>query len=445
MQNGRVALSSIIDKDGLNENLISVLLNPIFQNNNANTDLSRALFSSLTPNIKNKDERNLIGISKEFYKKVLIKNKKGKSLCIYCGNKGSENISSYIYPFITNYDRFPNIYSKGAIRSLKFCNECLLISFAAFNKLLFKSNKKNNANQISMIMFFSYNDNALKGFYDNFIQVLLKPTFYTNVEIPGIGKITEKDSDRYSYGRVWYPEDILAVIFDYVSNKITELYDIGENIGSLLFSFDRVPSGTNYINIYDSFDVIDDIYPFVRGLTLFKRKSKNPNSFIIFFNSLLTNNKKEGDFILRRKLLRNLFVFRRFDWRTIEKLVMLKASENKSIPYINSFILVFLEILSLEKDIFQDASNVGYKLGKILKETEENPNRLKKFIFDLRRCRRVEDFLSIVNLMQARANVSIFSKALFNTNSFEIIKVGFLIGYSNAIFVTKRIEDKTEE
>ncbi len=76
MQNGRVALSSIIDKDGLNENLISVLLNPIFQNNNANTDLSRALFSSLTPNIKNKDERNLIGISKEFYKKVLIKNKK---------------------------------------------------------------------------------------------------------------------------------------------------------------------------------------------------------------------------------------------------------------------------------------------------------------------------------------------------------------------------------
>ncbi len=294
-----------------------------------------------------------------------------------------------------------------------------------------------------MILFFSYDDEVLKRFYDNFIQVLLKPTYFTNIDLPGVGKNKESDSNQYSYGRIWYPEDILAVIIDYISTKITQLYDIGENIGSLLFSFDRIPSGRNYINIYDSFDIIDDIYPFVKGFSLFKRKSNNPNSFIILFKSLLTNNKNESDFILRRKILRNLLIFRRFDWKSIESLLMIKASENRSIPYVKSFILVLLEIFLLEKETFQSASNVGYKLGSLLKEIEGNPNRLKKFIFDLRRCRRLEDFLSIVNLMQTRASVSIFSKALFNNTNFEVIKVGFLIGYTNAIFESKKIEEKT--
>ncbi len=121
---------------------------------------------------------------------------------------------------------------------------------------------------------------------------------------------------------------------------------------------------------------------------------------------------------------------------------MLKASENKHIPYLKSFILVILDILSLDKETFNDASKVGYRLGLSIKEKETNPNRLKKFIYDLRRARRHYDFLSIVNLMQARASVSIYSKTLFDESNFEIAKVGFLIGYSNAIFQQK--EDKKE-
>ncbi len=96
MQNGRVALSSI-DQDNMNEKDLTDLLNPIFQNNCDNTDLSRSLFSSLTPNIRNKDERNLIGLSKEFYKKVTAKKKNTKSLCIYCGNNG---LRIYLLTFI---------------------------------------------------------------------------------------------------------------------------------------------------------------------------------------------------------------------------------------------------------------------------------------------------------------------------------------------------------
>ena len=102
----------------------------------------------------------------------------------------------------------------------------------------------------------------------------------------------------------------------------------------------------------------------------------------------------------------------------------------------------FLENPTNLSSLYSYKSNVGYKLGRVLKEIEGNPNRLKKFIFDLRRCRRLEDFLSIVNLMQARASVSVFSKTLFNNADFQVVKVGFLIGYTNAIFESKKIEEK---
>ena len=439
MQNGRVALSSINYNNIPNENVFEELLSPVFQNNGENTDLSEALFSSLFPNI---DDRNIQGLSNELYKKITKKITKSKSNCIHCGNNGSVDLTSYIYPFVTDYERFPNIYSKGKIRSLKFCNNCLLTSLAAFNKVLFKSNRKNNAKQYSMILFFSYDDDILKKFYNGFIQVLLKRTFQTNVDFPGLNKKGDTDDNQFSYGKLFYPEDILAIIIDYISNKIKELDDSGKHIGVLLFSFNRARSGANYLNIYDTFDIVDDIYPFVKGLNQFKKVTKNSNSFIILFKNLLTNSKKESDFIFRRKIIRRLLLFRRFDWKAIENIVMLKASENKHIPYLKSFILVILDILSLDKETFNDASKVGYKLGLSIKEKETNPNRLKKFIYDLRRARRHYDFLSIVNLMQARASVSIYSKTLFDESNFEIAKVGFLIGYSNAIFQQK--EDKKE-
>ncbi len=432
MQNGRVALSSIDYKDIPNEVNLEELLSPIFQNNGENTNLSQALFSSLFPNIQDK---NIQGLSKTFYEKIINKNIKSKSRCIHCGNKGSVELSSYIYPFVTNYEKFPNIYSNGKIKSL-FCNECLLISFAAYNKILFKSNRKNNFSQYSMILFFSFDDDVLKRFYNSFIQLLLKPTFQTNIDFPGVNKKGDGDNNQYSYGRLFYPEDILAIIIDYVSNKIKELNDLGKHIGALLFSFNRARSGTSYFNIYDSFDIVDDIYPFVKGLNQFKKVTKNNNSFIILFKNLLTSNSKESDFILRRKIIRRLLLFRRFDWKAIENIVMLKASENKYIPYLKPFISVILEILALNKEIFNDASNVGYNLGLEIKEKETNQNRLKKFIYELRRARRPSDFLSIVNLMQARASVSIYSKSLFD-NDFEVVKVGFLIGFSNAIFEQK--------
>jgi hypothetical protein len=431
MQNGRIALSSINYNDVPNETILEELLNPVFQNNGENTDLSEALFSSLFPNI---DERNIQGLSNEFHKKITKKITKSKLNCIHCGNNGFVDLTSYIYPFVTDYERFPNIYSKGKIRSLKFCNNCLLTSLAAYNKILFKSNRKNNATQYSMILFFSFDDEILKRFYNGFIQVLLKPTSQTNIDIPGLNKKGDLDDSQYSYGRLFYPEDILAMIIDYISNKIKELNDLGKHVGAMLFSFNRARSGDNYINIYDSFDVVDDIYPFVKGLNQFKRITKRNNSFIILFKNLLANNKRESDFIFRRKIFRRLLLFRRFDWKTIENIVMLKASENKYIPYLKPFIVVILEILSLDKEIFNDASNVGYYLGLDIKKKETNPNRLKKFIYELRRARRHSDFLSIVNLMQARASSTIYSKPLFDENNFEIVKVGFLIGYSNAIF-----------
>ncbi len=50
----------------------------------------------------------------------------------------------------------------------------------------------------------------LKKFYNGFIQVLLKRTFQTNVDFPGLNKKGDTDDNQFSYGKLFYPEDILV-------------------------------------------------------------------------------------------------------------------------------------------------------------------------------------------------------------------------------------------
>lgn len=119
----------------------------------------------------------------------------------------------------------------------------------------------------------------------------------------------------------------------------------------------------------------------------------------------------------------------------IESLVILKASDNKTIPYLKSFITVLMDELSLTgKDIFRDANNTGYSIGIAIKKKETNYKRLKKFLFDFRRRRRPEDLLDLLNLLQAHAETTLYNTdAFISPETFDMAKTGFLIGFSNAI------------
>jgi hypothetical protein len=445
MQNGKAALSLIgydISKLPSQKNFRS-LLYPLYKRNGKGTKLAVLLFYPIY-NAVAKEKRNRNGFASFFLKQITAKTN-SKLSCIYCGKNGAREMVSYVFPFITMIDKYPNIYSRGQIRSLNLCPQCMLISFAANSRLLFKANSPTTkSDYISTVMFFSKDEKDLERFY-NFIEASLVPSSYTNM------KIFQKREDReYSYDKVWYPEELLAVLIDFISEKIADLKSLNKSLGALLFSCSRVSTGVSATTIYDSFEIINDLYPFIKAIDNLKSKTKNKNSFRILFRNLrkggdnsskgLSSSKNNaGDFTDRRQFFRRLLIYRRLDWKLIESLVMLKASENRYIPFLKSFIFVLIDQLSLEeKSTFQSASNTGYRFGKAVKENEKNPKRLKKLIFDFRRCRRLEDFLSLINLVQAQTENTVYADTFVHPEDFEITKTGFLIGFSNAIFETEK-------
>jgi hypothetical protein len=443
MQNGRVALSLVphdIKKDPAGK-VFRKLLYPLYRPNGRTTKLSFFLFYPIYNQV---EERNMRGFA-EFFHKALTRKENSQLSCTYCGHEGANEMASYVFPFITMRDKYPNTYSWGEIRSLNFCSRCMLTSFAANNRLLFVANSPTRkSDQISTVLFFSSNDNELAKFYSNFIEATLAPTYYTNMRI--LERVRRKPPD---YDKVFYPEELLAVLIDYISNEIHDLRRLGKQLGAMVFSCKRVSTGVSGTTIYDSFDIIDDLNPFIRGFYRFKQNVNNKDAFKIFFKNLRTTVVKkhevgspneysihQGDFIKRRHLFKGLLTYRRLDWKTIESIVMLKASENNIIPYLKSFISVIMDELSLsERDVFRDANNTGYDLGRTMKNKERNPKKLKKFLFDFRRCRRSPEFLTLLNLVQAQAETILYNTERFvSPEHFDMAKVGFLIGYSNAIF-----------
>ena len=93
------------------------------------------------------------------------------------------------------------------------------------------------------------------------------------------------------------------------------------------------------------------------------------------------------------------------------------------------------ELILTEKEIFEKANGVGYKIGSLLKKTKSNPNSRKKVIFNFRRCRKPMEFLDLLNLLQIQVETTVYSNPFISEKeNFEVAKTGFLIGLSNALF-----------
>lgn len=452
MQNGKAALSMInynYKKPPTQKNISELLAN-IFQNDGKNTKLTVSLFFPILANIQ-KDNRNKQGLGKFILDKKILPKTKPKLSCIYCGTLGATEVTSYIFPFITTIEKYPNIYSLGNKNksSFNFCSRCMLISFAAQSRLLFRANITTRNNDfISSLIFFSDNDDTLQKFYTRFIDPTLLPNYFSNMK--SLFKSQKKEQDKEKKEGIiqgWYSEELIALIIDYLSKKINELKTINQNLGAILFSYSNTYTGISKTTIYDTFDIIDDLFPFIRSFDELRKKTKRDDSFQILFHSLKKSklSNDAGDFVFRKNFFRTLFIYRQFNWKAIQNLVVIKASENKTIPYLKSFITVTSKELSLlaEEEIFSKSNAVGYKIGKSIREKHgNNQNRSKKFIFQLRRCRRPSEVLSLINLLQAQAETDLHLNWFFSNNNeyFETAKTGLLIGFSNAIF--ERLNDK---
>jgi hypothetical protein len=449
MQNGRAALSLIPHdvKKEPTEKVFRKLLYPLYRPDGRLTKIAFFLFYPIYNQV-NEKERTRKGFA-EFFCRTITKRPNSQLSCTYCGLQGANEMASYVFPFITKRDKYPNTYSWGEIKSLNFCPKCMLTSFAANNRLLFRANSPTGKSDfISIVLFFSSDDNQLAKFYADFTDPTLAPTYYTNMKI-----LERVKKSHPEYDILWYPEELLAVLIDYISNKIHKRRRLDKQLGALLFSCNRISSGVSGTTIYDSFDIIDDLNPFIRGFyRLNKENVKSQDAFKVFFRHLRTGSSSRttvdggngrtafstvGDFKLRRHFFRELLVHRRWEWKAIESLVILKASDNKTIPYLKSFISVIMDELSLSgKDTFREANNTGYNIGKAIKKKETNYKRLKKFIFDFRRCRSPQDLLYLLNLLQTHAETPLYNTDAFvSPEDFDMAKTGFLIGFSNAIFL----------
>ncbi len=83
-------------------------------------------------------------------------------------------------------------------------------------------------------MFFSENEKELRKFYRGFIEQNLAPTNYANMQT-----LWTKKNREFSYDKVWFPEEFLAVLIDYIGTKIHDYEQLQKPLGALIFSYNR--------------------------------------------------------------------------------------------------------------------------------------------------------------------------------------------------------------
>lgn len=135
MQNGKAALSLISYDHSRQPRRLDFkkLLGTLYQHSGKGTQVAVSFFYPIYNQIP-KQNRNKSGFA-EFFLKQITKKPNKSLLCTYCGVKGANEMVIYVFPYVTQLDKYPNAYSFGHVRSLNFCQKCMLTSFAANNRL----------------------------------------------------------------------------------------------------------------------------------------------------------------------------------------------------------------------------------------------------------------------------------------------------------------------
>ncbi|WP_148686727.1 hypothetical protein [Candidatus Nitrosocosmicus hydrocola] len=396
------------------------------------TALANSFFYPIISRIKQKEGQEDKESFASFFHRNLLKKGKRDYSCTYCGSNQSNEMVSYMFPFVISKKKYPNIYSRGYVKSLNFCNKCAFTSFSAISRLLFVTNTpRRNLEYISYIMFFSQNVDELVNFYTAYLDSIIIPSWHTN--------ITNFIKNNKSL-KIWYPEDMLLLLLDYISKRISDFE--GNNstrkLGAILFSMSRSKKNSNPMITYDTFDIVNDLHHFINVLQ--KLNKENLRTFqILYLNLGIIKNNGPPDLknlSFRKKFFDVILIYHRIEWKTIESIIMIKASEGKSIPFFKTFILLIMEELLLpDRDVFEKANGVGFHLGMSLRRKELRLSKLKKLIFDFRRCRNAEDFLLLINLVQVQTEIALNKDSLLTfTDKFSMAKPSFLLGFSNSIF-----------
>lgn len=388
---------------------IKDILEPLFQHSGEHTQLSRAFFNQL--NVKNLDD-----LAKRV-EDSLEEWKNGKEPCSICGNPHTDKVKQWLCPFIIAMDKFPNLHPNGKVDSLHICKGCAEKSIRAYGRILFNGQK----NYLCFMLFFATNSDELKRFY-NMQQTSPIPNFYRNWsdKLPDI---------------IYYPYEFLAYVLYNISIKLQELEDIDMRLGAMVFGL--FPGSKK---IFDTADIVDNLTPIIIAFKRFSDRSSQYDGFNFLFQRLREDGEDAGSFIKRNLFFKALLKDKKIDWHTLENILFYNISLDRNVPFINPFLLTIMEELHMkDREIFEQISSVGYTLGMHLLNKSDK-DKAKRYLYELRRKRRLEEFLDAINLIQLEVERSLDDRPFKeNPEMFPKLKVFFLIGMTNAIF--KKGED----
>jgi hypothetical protein len=136
-------------------------------------------------------------------------------------------------------------------------------------------------------------------------------------------------------------------------------------------------------------------------------------------------------------------MYKTINWAILEDILFYNVANNRNIPFINMFLLTLMGELGMpDKELYESVSKEGFHIGKELLRAEGNDrHKAKTLLYELRRKRRIEEFLDVLNLIQIKTEKT-FDDRPFKENSeiFGKLKAFFLIGMTNAIFSPERGE-----
>lgn len=399
----------------------------IFQNDGKFTQVSQAFFKQL-------NARNLDDLAKRVQNSLSDAKKwKGKEKCSICDKPNTAKMKQWIYPFIIAKEKFPNIHPNGKVDTLYICSKCALKSIRAYGRIKFNGQR----DYLSFVLFFSTSAAELKEFYQT-QQEHPTPGFYRNW--------ADKPPDI-----IYYPYEFLVYILYNIASKQAEYGDIG--LGALVFGL-----STGSKKIFDTADIVDNLNPIIVALRRFSgshlgesRSDSQGRSydFTFLFKRLRKGGQDvdPGMFIDRNLFFKSILKEKKIDWYILEDILFYNVANDRNIPFIKPFLLTLMEELHMaEKEIFEQVSSEGYRIGISLLDAEKDRDKAKRYLYELRRKRRMEEFLDAINLIQLEAEKNLDDRPFKeHPELFHKLKVFFLIGMANAIFSRGKEEVKSDE
>jgi hypothetical protein len=312
---------------------------------------------------------------------------------------------------------------------------------AAYTNLLFQTKRVGEESYTSINFLFADSTPELQASLRH-LQGALVPTYFQNFD------------KKASYDITYYPHEFLFSLIYYLSNQIRDQRELNRRVGGVVLGYKL--HGRSRKAIYDTFQVIDNLTPIIRALKVFRTrtqrgigKSKVTDPLVFLFRSMRAG-LKGGNvgphiFIERERFLRSLLADGRIDWVNLEQMVFRRLKDERSIPYVNDFLIAIMEQLNLnEKELYEQVSAEGYRLARAL-VANDPPRTVRARAYELRRARRLDEFLWKLNQLQLDAKSKLDDRPFReNENMFQKLRAFFLIGFCNGLFSGKRVEVKTE-